>query len=267
MPLLPLPVGETSLAGGDLPVTEPADVLAEFPRPHRNPQSAPVRDAFAAGWDAGLRAYQNIAARAAAQSDPMRATGEYQRSFAEERGIIPRANESEESVRARLFQATDIVTPNAIRKVINDLLADYTDKECAVHELDLDGWFVHDSTASEWDSFVGVEPDYPDRYYADRPWLEPPGAIPAWGNKRTFTMRIPPLEENDATVSYLLDDADGIFVGDGTNASGSEADGSVAFSVFVNPQTADDLYRMVVGAVETIKGQGMPWSLIVDPSL
>src|SRR5437870_3747490 len=121
MPLLPLPSGETSLAGGDLPTSEPEDVLSEFARPHRNPASAPVRDAFAAAWNAGLTAYQNIAARAAAQSDPTRATGEYLTGYAEERGVIPLSNETESQFRDRLFDAPEIVTPKAIVGVVNAL--------------------------------------------------------------------------------------------------------------------------------------------------
>lgn len=266
MPQLPLPAGESSLAGGDLPVSDAQDVLNEFPIPHRKMETATVRDAFTESFGVGHIKYQTLSARAAAQCDPMRATGDYLRAFAEERGIIPGANESDESIRTRLFAAPEIVTPEGIRAVVNRLLAGYTDTECTVSELDLDGWFVHDGTA-EWDSFVGADPDYGDRYYEEQPWLQPGGAVPSWGLPRNFVMRIPPLEENDTTVSYALDDEDGIFIGDGSDTAGAESDASVAFSVFVNPKTADELYKMVVGVVETIKGQGITWTLHVDPSL
>jgi hypothetical protein len=262
MPLLPLPSGETSLTGGDLPVSGPEDVLAEFARPHRTPESAPVRDAFVAAWDAGQCAYQNISARAAAQTDPMRATGEYQRSFAEERGIIPGANESEESVRARLFRAPEIVTPNAIRKTVNAIIADFADAECTVSELDLDGQFIHDGTAT-WDSFCGAEPNYPDRYYDERPWLQPGGAVPSSGDERNFLMRIPVLDTIEDYIPFVHDgDAewDGVFVHDGTAAWDGHA-------VFEDPKTAEDLYRFIIGTVNSIKGQGIPWTLVADPTL
>lgn len=225
-----------------------------------------MRDGFAAAFAEGFLEYQRIAERAAAQCDPLRSTGEYLRGFAEERGIIPAEGESEESIRVRLFSVPSIVTPDAIRGAVNRVLAPYTDKECTYSELELDGAFVHDGTAV-WDSFVGTDPDYPDRYYDDLPYRLPGGWIPSSGLPRSFMLRVPPLESNDDTVSYVLAESDGIFVGDGTDASGSESDGSVAFSAFQEPKLASELYAAIVGVVETIKGQGITWSLIVDPSL
>lgn len=267
MPELPLPTGDTCLTGGDLPVSDDTDVLAEFPRPHKNPAQAPVRDAFTAGFAEGHKAYQNIAARAAAQCDPMRATGDYLKSFAEERSVIPGASETEASVRSRLFQAPEIVTPDAIADGVNAILALYTDKQCTLSELELDGYFVHDGTAT-WDSFIGCDPDYPDRYYDDVPSLLPGGAVPSRGYSRSFLLRIPPLEDNDETVSYVLDfDDEGIYIGDGTDTAGSETDGTVATSAYVDSQFADDIYTRVVGYVESIKGQGISFSVVVDPAL
>jgi hypothetical protein len=272
MPTLPLPLGTAVLHGGDVPVSDEADVAAEFPRPHRTPTAAPVRDAFTGGWTAGFLEYQNIAARAAAQSDPLRATGDYLKSFAEEHSVIPGADESEESVRSRLFSAPDIVTPDAIVRGVDALLAPYTTKTCRFSELELDGFFVHDGTA-EWDSFVGTDPDYPDRYYDDLPHRLPGGAVPSSGYLRSFLLRIPALEDNDDAVSFafdapvslvpsdITDDYEGIFVADGTG------DGTVGLSVYTSPQRADYLYAAIVGLVTSIKGQGFSWTLLVDPTL
>lgn len=256
-----------SLIGGALPVESASDVTSEFRRPHKNPTAAPVRDAFAEAWAAGQIEYQDIAAYAAAQCDPLRATGEYLRGFASEQGVIPGIGESDASIRSRLFKAPEIVTPDAIREGVNAILAPYTSGECQASELDMDGWFVHDGAIDVWNSFVGAAPDYADRYYDDLPWQELDGATPSWGYPRSFLLRIPSLESNDSTVSYVLADEDGIFVGDGSDTGGAESDGTVAFSLFEDPKTADDLYSTIVGFVESVKAQGRSWALIVDTSL
>jgi hypothetical protein len=266
MPLLPLPAGGSAIGGGDLPVSDEKDVLAEFPGTHKAISFAPVRDAFVAAWTVGFTKYQDVAAEAAAQSDPLRATGDYLKTFANEHGVIPGANESEESIRQRMFRAPEIVTPDVIVSGVNAILAPFTSALCTLSELELDGYFVHDGTA-EWDSFIGADPDYPERYYDDVPSLLPGGAVPSSGLPRSFVLRIPPLEDNDDTVSFVSDTDDGIFIGDGSDTSGAETDGSVATSVFIDPQLSDDLYAQIAGYVESIKGQGMSWSLIVDPAL
>lgn len=268
MPTLPLPTGGAAVGGGTVPVSDEADVLPEFAAPIRKVAVAPVRDAFVAGWTEGFKKYQDIAARAAAQCDPARATGDYLRDFAEERGIIPGVTESEASIRARLFATPDIVTPEAIRAEVDKLLAPYTAKASMLTELELDGVFVHDDNPCTWDSFIGTDPDYPDRYYPELPWLQAHGWVPSSGYSGSFLIRVPPLEDNDTTVSYAFDfDDDGIFAGNGADVAGSESDGSVAFSLFVDPRTADELYSTIISVVEAIKGQGINWSLVVDPSL
>ncbi len=222
MPDLPLPVGETWIGGGDLPVSDSTDVLKEFSTTHRRPEKAPVRDAFAEGYTEGFLEYQNAAAYAAAQSDPMRATGEYLKSFAEEHQVVPRPDESEESVRLRLFRAPQIVTPEAILEGVREILDGYDPSKVTMSELELDGWFVHDGDGT-WDSFVGDDPDYPDRYYEDLPYRRPGGAVPSDGYPRAFVLHIPNLT--------------------GPNASA--------------------LYEQIIGFVESVKGQGISWSLIV----
>lgn len=222
MPLLPLPPGDTPLNGGDLPVSESSEVLKEFSSIHRRPETAPVRDALVDGFTEGFLEYQRASSYAAAQSNPMLATGEYLLSFADEREVVPGVDESEESIRNRLFQAPSIVTPDAIVDGINAILAPYTSETATWCELELDGVFVHDGT-SVWDSFVGTDPNYPDRYYADQTDLTPSGYVPSSGYPRSFVIRIPEL---------------------------------VAL-------TADETYRQIIGFVESIKGQGISWTLTV----
>jgi len=232
MPELPLPTGETWIGGGDLPVSEPNDVLKEFPSTHRRPKTAPVRDAFVEGFTEGFKEYQNQAAYAAAQTDPMRATGIYLASFAEEHTVVPRVGESEESVRSRLFRAPQIISYIAIVDGVNEIIAPYTFSKATLAELELDGWFIHDGTNSEggepvWDSFVGAPPEYPDRHplplINPNPQLSVPGAVPSRGYPRSFVLYVPEL-----------------FIAN-----------------------ADAIYSQIIGFVESVKGQGISWSMVI----
>lgn len=258
MPILALPGGDTGLAGGDLPVATEEDVLAEFPVPIKRIAVAPVRDTFVSGWTAGFLTYQVISESAAAQTDPMRATGEYLRSFAEEHSVIPLTGESEESVRSRIYAAPQIVTPDAIVAGIQSIISPHSDGVVHLSELELDGWFVHAGDAV-WDSFVGADPDYPDRYYTETPYLLPGGAVPSHGYPRSLLIRIPSLDANDETITYILDSDAGVFALD--------VDDENAMYVFADPQLAEDLYRAVIAYVESVKGQGISWALVIDPTL
>lgn len=270
MPLFPLPP-DTPLGGGAVPVNVPADVLAEFPRPHKNNPAAPVRDGFCAGFCESLRAYQSASEYAAAQCDPLRAVGEYLRSIAEEKEVVPIANEADDDLRARLFKAPSIVTPNAILQAVNDLLAPYTDILAEGCEPEMDGWYVHDSSPSVWDSFIGSIPYYPDRLYFDDlatngvyiPQNMPDRCIVSNGYPRNFLIRIPVLEATKDLFAF----SDFMFIGDGTDAGGTESNGTVATSVFGDSLTEDEIYAAIIGAVQKIKGQGMSWELIADPNL
>lgn len=284
MPTIPLPPGGTSLGGGDLPVSSPSDVLAELPETHRRVEVAPVRDAFCEGFAEGFYDYQDFAEHSAAQCDPARATGDYLESLALEREIVKFPGETDVALRARMFAIPDIVSPQAIVDVVNALLAPYSDGECQFIELELDGYFVHDGDPGNiWDSFVGAPPRYPDRYYEydasenEGFYLEnnlPGGAIPSRGYLRSFVLRLPDLSDNDIAVTYIIEpeDAsyeldDGQFVGDGSDTSGSESSGLIGMSIFVDPKISTDIYASIVAAVESIKGQGITWSAVVDPEL
>lgn len=252
MPTLPLPAGSSTLAGGDLPVSDATDVLAEFRRPHRNSDVAPVRDAFAEAFAAGHVEYQCVAERAAGRCDPLRATGEFLRSKAAEYDVVPAVGESNVSIRERMFSAPLIVTPDAIESAINDII---TPRTCTVSELELDGWFVHASSdVSVWDSFVGADPEYPDRLYDVFPGQLPGGAVPATGKPRRFHVRLPVLDAANENFAFVSSVGDGPYVG------------TDAF-VFVDGKTADELYAAIVSRVSAVKGQGISWSLLVDPRL
>lgn len=199
MPLLPTPVTESWIGGGDLPVDDAADVLKEFDPIHRRPEVAPVRDAFCEGYSEGFIKYQNVAAFAAAQSDPMRAVEDSLKSFAEEHSIVPTPGETEESIRARMFRAPKIVTPKALVDAVDAFYG--SPGNCFLSELELDGWFVHGDT-SVWDSFVGNSPDYPDRLYDSLTYMNPDAAIPSSGFPRAFILRIAEIVGPDADTIY-----------------------------------------------------------------
>lgn len=265
MPLLPLPLGDTDIAGGDLPVSEPGDVLESFPRPQRDAAIAPVRDAFCDAFSLGFIAYQNAASYAAAQVDPLRATGSHLTAIAEDRGIPVGPSDTETTLRARIFAVPEIVTPDAIESAVNAILAGHTASVCHLSELNLDGFFIHGPT-SVWDSFVGAEPNYPDRCYDVVPTTQPGGAVPSSGSPRSFALRIPLLAGASNQFTYASSNPES-FVGDGTNTSGSEASGAIDYFTYANPQTSDDLYATIVGVVNSIKGQGISWSMLVDERL
>ncbi len=247
MPFLPLP--ETTTLGGDLPVSSADDVAVEFSVPQKNPAVAPVRDAIAASFAEGFIRYQNAAERAAAQSDPLRATGNYLKGYAEEHQVVPGVGESETSLRARLFASPSIVTPDAIEAAINEVIAPLT---CKISELDLDGWFIHsDDSDSVWESYVGAPPDYPDRYYDELPSTQLSGAVPSNNLPRSFHVRIPALQAQDEVYDYI---GDTYFIGDDLN-------------IYQGQATSEDKYNTIIARVEKIKGQGMSWSLVVDPEL
>ncbi len=233
----------------DLVVDSAADILIEFPAPQKNPEVAPVRDAIAAAFAEGFIEYQDVSERAAGESDPLRATGNYLRGHAEERQIVPVIGESEPSIRSRLFASPLIVTPDAIVATINEVISPL---ECKISELDLDGWFIHASgDGAVWDSFVGAEPNYPDRYYDEMPELRVGGCVPSNNLPRSFHVRIPALQAQDEAYSYI---GDTYYVGDDLN-------------IFQDQTLSVDKYNTIIARVEKIKGQGILWSMLIEPGI
>lgn len=281
MPVLPLPVGGSSLLGGDLPVSDASDVLAELPYEYQQPGDAPIRDAICEAFAEGFAEYQRLAETSAMQCDPLRATGSSLTSVGEEDGI-PRADgEPDETYRDRLLASPEIVTPQAIYDTIVDILEHYTTALPCVFEPALDGWFA---SAGNLDSgFIGADPSYLERYYPDDEPVNglvfdgssPGGTWVGDGSPRMFVVRIPALEGSDDDIAFVFSGAYPVtsseknvfFVGDGTDPSGSESDESVSTSVYASRLSAQQVYDAIVAAVEAIKGQGVKWMLVVDPLL
>ncbi len=250
MPTLPIPLAET-----DLVVTSADDVLSEFSVPQKNPETAPVRDAFGNAFGEGFKEYQLQSTRAAGQSDPLFATGDYLREYALEHEVTPIIGESDDELRIRIFASPNIVTPVSIEAAINEIIAP---RVCFISELDLDGWFIHSDAPSVWDSFVGADPNYPDRYYDELPNTLPGGCVPSNDIPRSFFVRIPALDAQDSEFE---------FIGDTFFVSGDMTDPDNNFYMFQNQQSSSNLYDAVVARVESIKGQGITWSLLIDPRI
>ena len=132
MPDLPFDVLDVPLDGGDLPVACTGDVQAELAGEIADPPVAPLRDAIVGGVTAMLEEYQRRASYAAAQSDPLRATGVYLDEIGSfERGIHKQAGETETSYRARINAFTGVADPEDIIAAANAVLAPYAPKIAA----------------------------------------------------------------------------------------------------------------------------------------
>lgn len=281
MPTLPLPVGGAALHGGDLPVSDGTDVLAEFPQGHRRPTTAPVRDAICAALAEIHKAYQDEVAQLFAQADPLRATGDELYRIADEHEVTAYANEDPSDLRDRLFQLEDAVTPAAIAAAVNSILAQYTTAQCQIVEPELDGWFVEDGNTSIG-AFIptstpggACSPHYADRLYPDDaaenggfvlPNADPRFTIVANGSPRSLLIWLPELSASDSDFSFCVDASDSIMaIFSGTQDDLADADSSNF--IFTSSQTSDDAYASIVGVVDSLKGQGITWTAVVDPTL
>ena len=272
MPTLPAPYAFLP-SGGDLPVASAADVLAVHGIEQRSAPAAPVRDALVEAETAMFLAYQERADYAAAQSDPMRATGVYLAGHASDRGIYRQEGEDDEELRGRVFTVPEVVSPQAILGAANAILAPYTDKEAKLFESVVDRLFLGDGTATFHafltDGTVDVDPQYQDRRYDLRPGI---GAGGGWvfgdHDGRYFILRVPDISGVTDALGYAYsgaqdpDDSAGLFMGDG-----SDPDGSSSVFLYQGLSDALNVYQAIVNTVERIRGHGVRWMLIVDPKL
>ncbi len=274
MPILPIPFPALP-SGGDLPVRSSEDWLAELPEAVRREPVAPVRDDIATAASAILMRYQLASAYAAAQSDGTRATGIYLDGFLEDAKLPRQQDEDDEAARDRLYSADAIVTPDAIRSVVDTLLAPFTAKRSQIFESVLDRWYVTDGTAAYHafvtDGTVSLDPDYPDRRYDLRPGRGPGGA---WAfddgdhTGRWMIVRVPAIRVPDDVAfawggeSFQVAEGLGLFVTDGTHTGGTDN----AF-VFAGIGEAETLYQTIANVIERIKGGGIRVTLLVDPKI
>jgi hypothetical protein len=134
MPKLPITL-PCRLDSGALPVSDTDDVLAAWSGDIAGLSTAKLRDAIVAGQLAALKAYQQASGYAAAQSDPLRATGEYLDEIgAFERDIKRGAGEADATYRARVNAQPTLVSPEDVLAAANAALAPYTDVQCRYAE-------------------------------------------------------------------------------------------------------------------------------------
>lgn len=260
-------------------VAQIQEVQPSFMRATTDP--APVRDGINAALVAIFQEYQRRSAYAAAQSDPLQATGTYLKGLAEDHDIFATPGETEAAVRARIFQAPNLVTPTAIIAAVTAIVSPYSAVQPQIFDSDLDCYFIEDGTAP-WACFVGNNPTYSDRLYADdlatngvfRPQSRP-GQIWAFSdcNGRNFVVAIPVLDAADSAFSWALagpdataDDGE-MYISDGTDASGSESNGTDISFIYTGSSTANDLYQAVVSVIQRMKPQGFRFEVLVDPLL
>jgi hypothetical protein len=262
-------------------VSSSADVAAEWSEDMMGSEVAPVRDAIIAGETAALLKYQRTSRYAAAQSDRLRATGEYLDEIGWENGINRQDGETgaagDTTYRARINAIPSVVDPNDIILAANAVLSPYTTISCRYAERS-DGLFLTTGDAV-WvcPTFVEVgtsNPHYPDRLYPDatpagltsvvnrRP---PPCMLNGDSYGRWFLLRAPDVGLVDSTVagSYAGDTTDpteGLFISSGTSANNSTF-------LFNFTSTVDQIYGALVSSVEAIRGHGIRWTLFVDPNL
>jgi hypothetical protein len=258
------------------PVVSTADVLAVLPAFVRLSDSADVRDAIVAGLTAILLRYQALSGYSASQCDIATAEGIYLDGLCEDRDVYRQAGEADDPLRARALTTPDLVTPTAILAAANTILAKYTPIQAEYAESVLDRWYVQDGTA-RWHSFIGANPQYLRRLYADdaaanggavRPNARIGGAW-TFGDRlgRYFILRVPVLTGLADAHAFVLRGPGGTFMGDGKNAGGLEAKGSLGLFVYQNPSTALTVYGAIASAINRIKGHSIRWQLIADSRL
>jgi len=253
----------------NLPVKTIEDVLDVMPTFVRESEHAPIRDAFAAAALEMFKAYQERMVYASAQSDTTKASNIYLDGLAKDHEIYRQLGETNASVRSRIFEAPDQVTPASIMAAVSAIVSPYTEILPQYCESELDCLFISDGTAV-WDSFIGANPMYLDRLHPEyetenggyvRPQSNPGGA---WvfndNNGRFFVIRVPVLEGADDEFAFIGDSDDDSFIFTGTGSSYDTF-------IYVDSLTSDELYDAIVAVVNGLKGQGIRWILYVDPEL
>lgn len=275
MPTLPISLPVIP-AAGDLVVSSMADVLAAYPPEAQGPEDeAPVLAALREFLLEEHRQAQFSAGYAAAQSDVTRATGLYlDGQMGDDRGIRRQVNEDDEAYRTRGLGIPSVVTPTALLKLVNSILAPYTDVSAQIFESVVDRWFI--GAGSMAYAFLTqtaiLEPNYPDRYYSDRDGFRPGGATLFSDsiNGRMFVVRIPAIKCTEPGIvmngSYptgspgAASPVSGFFLGSGTSGTSASYPGS-------GEAAAVAIYQSVVNAILTVKGQGIRFRVYTDPRL
>jgi hypothetical protein len=283
-PQLPLPIG-FRIDSGDAPVVTYDDVEAAMPSFLQSDDPRAVRDALFGSLQVILQTFQMRGGHAAALSDVLRSVDEPLQEIARERGIFWQPGDTNDTLRARILTAPNLVTPAAIMAAANIVFAPYTTVLPKYYESISDRWYVGGATPGRvWGSFLyqsssepTQSPSYPERLYqgdaAAHGGLFCPQRDP--GNVRTFSdtlgryfvLRVPDISPIDSGGTYAYREglafANGWYVssetsGDnGTNASFLRVAGASSLGV----------YTQLCNVIDRIKGHSIRWMMIVDASL
>lgn len=143
------------------PVNSIVDVQSEWAADLQTGTNPPVLTAIQAGQTAMLEGYQDAQRYAAAQSDPLRATGEYEDIVFAERGFFRQTASGEQpeddtSFRTRSLSWPLVVDPNDIISVANAVLAPYNPVDSTGHTVSCryaeasDGWYLARDIIDQW---------------------------------------------------------------------------------------------------------------------
>lgn len=273
------------------PIQGSADVLEQLDVTLRTEETATNRDALV-GALSELAIWTEWGGEyAAAQSDLGRSTDEYLDGLGSDRGYGRGDGESDPDYLARIVAFPEVVTEDAIRAEVNAILARTNAGECQLFDGQLDRWFVHsglDGLGNEmiWHSFIGIGPEYPDRYLAS--WTanglgdalpytpnSDPGGAWAFADAigRLFVLRVPDLEVLNGLVAYAWSGAaqngiqpeaqnppEGLYAG---NGSGSDP------AAYINPSAApaEAVYSAIRSRVDRMAGQSIRWVMWSDARL
>lgn len=263
--------------GNPSPIETEADVLALMPHFVKKSDSAPVRDAIAAGLRAIAGEFQKRAGYAGACTDILRANGVYLEEKLGSIGCYRQPGESDTDYRLRGLTAPETVSPEAILAVVEAITSIYSSAKPQLFESVSDRWYIS-ASGTTWRSYVGASPSYPDRLYPEdsasnggyvRLQSMPGGAcVFTNGSGRYFLVRIPDIEIADETITSMftadvtppLDAGYGFFVFDGTAPD---------VNAYLRRTAIDSIsvFASIINAVSRIKGHGIRWQLISDPRL
>ena len=289
LPLPPLSLG-IPLDCGDFVVASSSDVSAVWSWDLMQAPTAPIRDAIIAGQFATAFALLKASRRAAAQNDPLRATGPALDDIGGERGIYRQIGEPDDppnavlygppavAYRQRVNAEPNVVDPNDVIAAANNVLAPYTSISCRYAEQS-DGFFLDDGSSTVFSSHVFQElptplvpnltppndvmtvPNYPDRLYSSAtpagllsiPNRRPPGAMLNGDTyARWFLLSLPDISAVDSDVAAVAAHAN-----DSPGPSGSGA--SVSFTAGVCTLTgAANLNASMVGRPIIISNSTSP---------
>lgn len=232
-----------------------------------------------------------LSSYAADQSNIARATGRYLDGLGEDRDVHRSGDEKDESYRQRVLAVPDVVTPLAIMKAVNAVLAPYTSIKSQYLESIQDRAYLRfsvppmdsgDPDPGNCCAIINDTPNYPARLYPEDEAVNgaarvqcSPGGMWLFGDRigRYFVLRVPdlsPLDDNVPAMYFENSFAPGDPVAAALpnrlflRTTGSDPPKSFLYK---NSKPALDVYGAVISAVQAIIGHSIRWKMISDTTL